>query len=531
MAFDFLKNLFSSNNASRDNKKEELKGRELIHAQLVELTTKCRVTIRSLTKNPESRRNITLKNVHNRLINTLDHLEIAHHSFEDVNKKNINAIIKEIQIANTIINDTSINISFTPTRNDVGSYIINFTVKDSGTTNPANATTSQIVNFSVLYVNTAPYFRYVCDNERSTTENSSFNCYINVTDIDETNNLTINANYTWFKFNSTGTNTANVTVNSTTNFNGTFIVNFTATDSEVGNWSLNISLRDTGSPTRLNSTVFYFYIGNINDSVTIDDIANENFFTSENYTRYVNATDDDLLIPDKNVYNESLTFTSNNSNVNVSATTYISGTNKTRATITFNPNNLGNGNHTINITVRDRNNFSIASDIFTIQVLVNNPPQWNVSTQTNHTLIEGTNFYLNLTQNVTDSDGNPINFSFSNNTAFNSFGIGTTTGVINFTPADADVGHHIVIINATDGITPTPLTFNFTVSNVNDAPVIQYFPASAAQDGGDSVNYTGNFSVAGKCSPALSRLTNCWEPDQLRVRLRSEPQPNLRAAC
>ncbi len=387
-----------------------------------------------------------------------------------------------------------INISFTPTRNDVGNYTINFTVTDSGTINPANATTSQIVNFAVLNVNVAPYFRYVCDNERSTTENSPFNCYINVSDIDEINNLTITANYTWFKFNSTGTNTANVTVNTTTNFNGTFIVNFSATDTEVGNWSLNISLRDTGSPVGRNSTVFYFYIGNINDTVSIDDIANITAYTSNNYTIYVNATDDDLLILDKSVYNENLTFTSNDTNVNVSATTYISGTNKTQATITFNPNILGNGNRTINITVRDRNNFSIASDLFTIQVFTNNPPIWNSSTQTNHTLIEGTNFYLNLSQNVTD-DGSVINFSFSNDTAFSSFSINITTGIINFTPIDADVGQHIVVINATDGITPTPLTFNFTVRNINDTPVIQTFPANSSSNGGVSYNYTGNSSI------------------------------------
>ena len=303
--------------------------------------------------------------------------------------------------------------------------------------------------------------------------------------------MTITANYTWFKFNSTGTNTANVSVNSTTNFNGTFIVNFTATDTEVGNWSLNISLRDTGSPVGANSTVFYFYVGNVNDSVSIDDIANKTCYTSEgNCSIYVNASDNDLLIPDKNVYNESLTFTSNDSNVNISATSYIFGTNKTRATITFDSNVLGNGNRTVNITVRDRNNFSIASDLFTIQVLSNNAPVWNSSTQTNHTLTENTNFYLNLSQNVTD-DGGVISFSFSNDTAFSSFSINQTTGIINFTPIDVDVGQHIVIINATDGITPTPLTFNFTVRNINDTPVIQTFPDN--QSG--SYNYAGNSSI------------------------------------
>ncbi len=408
-----------------------------------------------------------------------------------------------------------INISFTPGRNDVGTYTINFTVIDSGTTNPANATTSQVVNFTVLNVNTLPYFRYVCDNERNATENSPFNCYINVSDIDETNNLTITANYTFFKFNLTGTSTANVTVNSTTSFNATFIVNFSATDVDVGNWSINVSLRDTASPAGYNSTVFYFYIANVNDSVSIGDIVDISAFTSNNYTIHVNATDNDLLIPDKSVYNETLTFTSNNSDVLINATTYIASTNRTQATITFNPAILGNGNHSVNITVRDRNNFSIASDLFMIQISGNNPPTWNSSTQTNYTLIEDTNFYLNLSQNVTDADGQQINFSFSNDTAFPLFRVNLTTGIINFTPSDTDVGQHIVIINATDGITPTPLTFNFTVRNINDTPAIQTFPDGAS----GSFNFTGNstFGRINVTEDSPARLKLWIHDDDLKI--------------
>lgn len=366
-----------------------------------------------------------------------------------------------------------INISFKPTRNDVGNYTINFTVTDSGTTNPANATTSKIINFEVLNINSLPYFRYVCDNERNTTENSLFNCYINITDLDETLNVTMTANYTWFKFNDTGTNSTQVPINSTTNFNGSAIVNFTATDTEVGNWSVNVSLTDRGNPIGRNSTVFYFFIANVNDSVSLDAINNLTAYTSNNYTIYVNATDDDLLIPDKNVLNETLTFTSNHTNVTINSTTYISGTNKTQAAIFINPNLLPQGNTTVNITVQDKYNFSISSRIFRIEVLTNNPPVWNATLQTNHSLIEDTNFYLNLSQNVSDPDvGDIINFTFSNDTAFPSFTINATTGVINFTPVDGDVGRHIVIINASDGKTPSPKTFNLTVNNTLDAPIL-----------------------------------------------------------
>ncbi len=364
-----------------------------------------------------------------------------------------------------------INISFTPTRNDVGSYIINLTVTDSGV---SNSSTSQLANFTVLNINNAPYFRYVCDNERSAVEDTEFSCFINVSDIDENNNLTISVNETWFLFNSTGLSSANMSVNSTTEYNATFIVKFNASDVAVGNWSLNITLTDTANVESTNSTIINFYVSNINDSVYLATISNITAFTTNNYTVYVNATDDDILIPGKSLYNESLVFSSNTSWVDVSTYEQISGSNITSALIQFNPNDAGgSGNYSINISVHDANNYSSDYSIFIINVLGNTRPQWNESTKTNHSLIEGTEFYLNLSTNATDSEGDPLNFSFINDTLFPSFSIGGTTGVINFTPVDSDVGQHIVTINVTDGAVIDSLEFNFTVSNIGDNPSIQ----------------------------------------------------------
>ncbi|MBU0467284.1 MAG: hypothetical protein KJ718_00615 [Nanoarchaeota archaeon] len=367
-----------------------------------------------------------------------------------------------------------INISFIPDRNDVGDYVIMFNVTDlSNNLTPYNATTSRIINFTVLNVNEIPYFTYTCDNERNTTENSLFTCDINVTDIDEIDNLTFTANYTWFHFNSTQSNWTQVLTNSTFNYNTTGMVNFTATDSSVGNWSVNITVTDKGSPQRSNSTTFYFYIDNVNDTVTITNISNVTVYTSSTSVQIsINATDDDLLIPDKSVYNESLNFTTNNANFAVS--TYITVANMTYANISLNPSGLEIGNHTINVTVVDLNNNSIDSTIFTVQVLGNNAPQWNETMITELNLTEDVEFYLNLSLNVTDDDADTLNFSFVNNSnfAFPSFnsGFNLNTGVINFTPVDEDVGYHNITITITDGKSFASLEFNFTVYNVNDNP-------------------------------------------------------------
>jgi len=93
-----------------------------------------------------------------------------------------------------VINESNgaiINISFTPSKNDVGDYIINFNVRDTNNlVLPYNASTSRIVNFSVLNTNDLPYLTYACDNEQKATEDTAFICYINASDGDEINNLT-----------------------------------------------------------------------------------------------------------------------------------------------------------------------------------------------------------------------------------------------------------------------------------------------------------------------------------------------------
>ncbi|MEK6933983.1 MAG: hypothetical protein AABW75_03845 [Nanoarchaeota archaeon] len=393
-------------------------------------------------------------------------------------------------------NSTAINITFTPVKNDVGNYTINFSVRDTNNyLSPFNASRSLIVNFTVQNINDAPYFRYVCDNERNAIEGTRFICRVNVSDGDEDNNATISANFTWFTF-SNGTffnSTYTQALNSSLQYNSTFIVNFTPRAENVGNWSINITLNDTGSPKGMNSTRFYFFINFINASVSLDTIANATAYTTNNYTILVNATDENLLIPDKTIYNESLAFSSNRTPyVNITSQGQISGTNKTRAQITFNPNDLGTGNHTINISVRDNNNFSIDSKIFIIRVFGNTAPQWNGTTATNHSINEGAAFYLNLSANVSDAEGDVLNFSFINNTAFPSFNLNSSTGAINFTPTDADAGLHYVTINVSDNATGSTLIFNFTVLNIQDLPIIEspLTVTNASIDANSNINAT-----------------------------------------
>lgn len=389
-------------------------------------------------------------------------------------------------------NSTSgvLNISFTPLKNDVGSYIINFSIMDNSSL--GNKTTSQIVNFTVLNVNSPPYFRYVCDNERNATEDYEFTCWINASDTDETYNITFSSNYSWFTFYNGSALVTSLTVgcNISTGYNSSAMINFTPTDVNVGNWSVNITVTDYAPKS--NSTIFWFFINNTEDTVSLNEINNYTIY--ENQTIYVNATDNDLLVPDKSVKNEILTFASNTSWVNISTYLSPSGVNYTTAKIQIDYNTailLGAGNYSININVTDTAG-TTASRNFTVQILGDTLATWNATMSNTFVIYENNLSYWNFTQNVTDVDGDSITFSFTNISAFPSFSINITTGIINFTPNDADIGYHNITINASDGKLNSLKSFNFTVLNVNDNPSIEIplTAINASVDANSNINCT-----------------------------------------
>ncbi len=384
----------------------------------------------------------------------------------------------------TSFNSTAANISFGPQDSQEGEYIINFSVQDlENTISPTNATFSILVNWTLSW-NNDPSFTYVCDDISTGTEDTPVNCYINASDSDELYNLTFAANYTWFLFNET--NNYTTTINTTAGAASTY-VNFTPGDAQVGTWVVNVTVTDSGPEVLVNSTTYTITIGNVNDSVSIIPFSNLTAYTSNNYTVYVNATDDDLLISDPSVYAENLTFSANVSWVTVTSNVTVGGTNRSVATLFVNPTLASEGNHSVNVSVVDANSYSQDSYIFIVEVIGNGVPRWNETTQSAHALTEGTAFYLNLTQNVTDPQDDSLSFTFRNDTAFPTFSIDSATGVISFTPIDADVGQHIVVINASDGVTPASYTFNFTVANIDDTASFET-PITATNASVDSLS-------------------------------------------
>lgn len=402
-------------------------------------------------------------------------------------------------------------LNFTPLRNDVGSYIVNFSATDNSTL--GNKTGSQIVNISVYNVNEAPLITYLCDNERNTTEDAEFTCWIKARDIDETYNLTFFTNYSWLTFNDTGTNQVTFPCNASTDFNASAMINFTASDLQVGNWSVNITVLDIGTgygAPKSNSTIIYFLVENVEDVVYLSGVNNHIIYKNETY--YVNASDDDLLVPDSSIKNEVLTFASNTSWASISA--YYSDSNYTTARIDINYDaalaSYGSGDHAIKINVTDTADNS-AETAFVISIGEDNPATWNPLMEDALVVYEGNLTYMNFSENVSDADGDSITFSYTVSNTFASFAI-SSLGIINFTPKDADVGFHNVTVNASDGKLDSLKSFNFTVYNIKDEPYIRSI------EGVDVTNATVDSNSNINCTEDNVTTIRIWtEDDDFRI--------------
>src|SRR3989339_81844 len=402
--------------------------------------------------------------------------------------------------------NTSALMNFTPLRNDVGTYWANITVMDNGenylcphqfcdnATYQQNKTTYKIVQlniFSSLVVNVTD-----CQN-KVFQENATNTCQINISTKGETDSLNLSSRASLRNYAGSVSNNSWFYANSTqlaVDFTKTITVNVTPSKKEVGNWTINFTVVDTTSGENQTTPMYIYVNRTYNDIPEFTSINNLN--TSINLATTINLQvfDDDLLIPDKNssyggfnettnftvyIFNQSnlgQTLTINNFNVNI-LNMPVAGTNKTTARIVFTPNSSESGNYTINITVNDSEN-ALVYNTFNMTILNNTAPNWTGLLQTTFVSNEGDSLNLNLSLNVTDLDGDVLTFSYTNDTAFPSFSLNSTTGILSFTSIDADVGQHIVSITISDGYLTSVQNFNFTIYNINDNPTASSFTSN-----------------------------------------------------
>ncbi|MDD5332011.1 MAG: Ig-like domain-containing protein [Candidatus Nanoarchaeia archaeon] len=131
--------------------------------------------------------------------------------------------------------------------------------------------------------------------------------------------------------------------------------------------------------------------------------------------------------------------------------------------ISFTPTNTEVGEHWINLSIND--SLGSYSQIVNFTVYnVNDAPVLD-SLCDNQTLTE--DIVFNCTVNATDADGDTLTFSLNE-----TFATINSTGYINITPTDYEVGEHWINLTVSDGSLIDSAIINWSIANVNDIPVI-----------------------------------------------------------
>ncbi|MDD4878150.1 MAG: Ig-like domain-containing protein [Candidatus Nanoarchaeia archaeon] len=362
------------------------------------------------------------------------------------------------------INLSNGSVSFTPLNADVGTHYIEINVTDAD--NERNTT---VLVLTINNDNDPPNLFYACNSTNNTilTEDVIFSCMLNATDEDEGDTHTYTANYSWFTI-SCGTQTVS-------SGNTSCNVTFAPTDIAVFSHWINITVTDSGGLK--SSKIINFSVDNVPDYPYWKNITNVTAWANVSYWNQVEADDNDTLTQ----FGDWVNYSANYTWFNINASTGI---------IVFDSTGLNDktGTWWVNITANDSTGLE-ASVVINFTVYANSYPHINIVQEYN--LTEGYEFYLNISANVTADTGETI--TYADNTSL--FDINATTGEINFTPTDINVGTNWVQINITDnrGTTNTSI-FNFTVYNEEDAPVLETIPNLTNVSEGTAFIFYVNFT-------------------------------------
>ncbi len=301
------------------------------------------------------------------------------------------------------------------------------------------------VLFNISPVNDAPEFSPVLSNQ-TMNESQVFNYEVSATD--EENNTPLN-------FSISTSPALSLIINSTGNTSAIIMFenNRTATYSEAGNYTVNVTVNDTLNASTTSS--FNLEIRQVNAEPVLENITTQNSTQGLSLTFYVYAHDTDV--------NDTLNFTISTTGCSISNPWNISTTNSSHnATGLVNISNLTN-NHVIcrdvRITVIDDVGAEDFQDVFLNISNANDPPIVQVlSSHSNNT---GGNNISNLTAyaespftyivNATDIDSDTYEgemLSYSDNSTL--FNITNQSGIISFTPSQNQTGNHTFNITVTD---------------------------------------------------------------------------------
>ncbi len=252
--------------------------------------------------------------------------------------------------------------------------------------------------------------------------------------------------------------------------NDILIINSTIDDEAV---PFDISMRIFDTQTEGSSRIFTFIINPRNDPPVFLNLGNQTLDADDLFEYLINVGDEEDNSPfvfDISFVNCSALpcdlFDENDYDLDDGGADGIGKIN-----ISFTPTLSDVGWYIINFSVMDNSSLGnqTTSQLVNFTVI---PAIWNATAVFDYLLMEEEERIINLSRLVIDE----CNFSYELvNSEFPSFNssFNLTTGIINITPVDADVGYNEVSITASRQGISSSRTFNFTILNKNDSVDIQ----------------------------------------------------------
>lgn len=224
-------------------------------------------------------------------------------------------------------------------------------------------------------------------------------------------------------------------------------IRFIPKNEDVGLHIFEVSVKDSeGAEDRMTVRL---NIENVNDPPHLEKVDDIVAYEDSILTIKINVTD-----PDLDIGMDEISFSDNTTLFNITNDGMIS----------FTPTNDDVGVHYVRVTANDSMGLSDSVNFTIIVINANDAPE--IEKVNDMTVTEDQNVSIKI--NATDIDKGDT-LTFKDNTTL--FDIDESSGWINFTPTDDDVGVHVINITVEDseGATAT-IEFKITVINVNDPP-------------------------------------------------------------
>jgi Ca2+-binding RTX toxin-like protein len=375
------------------------------------------------------------------------------------------------------LNPTTGVFSGTPRNDDVGVIDIKVTAKDG-----SEALVENTFQLTINNINDGPIINNAIASQ-FVDEDSNFSLDIsgNFSDVDAGDNLNYTATLAngealpnWLNLNPT-----------------TGVFSGTPRNDDVGSIEVKVTAKD-GSEATVENT-FQLTINNTNDAPILNsEISPKTVAEDSNFSLDVSGNFTDVDAGDNLNYMATL--------ANGEALPNWLNLNPTTGVFSGTPANDDVGVIDIKVTAKDGSEALVEN---TFQLTINNTNDAPIlnSEISPKTVAEDSNFSLDVSGNFTDVDaGDNLNYmaTLANGEALpNWLNLNPTTGVFSGTPRNDDVGVIDIKVTAKDGSEAlVENTFQLTINNINDGPIINNAIASqfVDEDSNFSLDISGNFS-------------------------------------